>query len=77
MILGESLLVTAAGIGVGLPLAVGGARLMRSMLFGVVPADVLSFVCGFFGVVVVALVASVIPARRAASVDPMVALRYE
>jgi predicted permease len=77
MILGESLLVTAAGLGVGLPLAIGGAQWMRSMLFGVVPGDVFSFVCAFFGVVVVALVASMIPAHRAASVDPIVALRYE
>jgi predicted permease len=77
MILSESLLVSAAGIGVGLPLAIGGAQLMRSMLFGVVPEDVFSFVCALLGVVAVALIASAIPARRAASVDPIVALRYE
>jgi ABC-type antimicrobial peptide transport system permease subunit len=47
------------------------------MLFGVVPGDLLSFVCALLGVTLVALAASAIPARRAASVDPIVALRYE
>jgi len=77
MILRENLLVTAVGIAAGLPLAIGSAQLMRSMLFGVVPGDLLSFICAFFVVLVVALIAGAIPARRAMRVDPIVALRYE
>jgi ABC-type antimicrobial peptide transport system permease subunit len=50
---------------------------MRSMLFGVMPGDSISFVGALIGVTFVALAASAIPARRAASVDPIVALRYE
>jgi len=77
MILRESLLIGVAGVIVGVPLAVGGAKLMRTMLFGVGTGDVVSFVCALGGVTLVALVASAVPARRAASVDPIVALRYE
>jgi putative ABC transport system permease protein len=50
---------------------------MRSMLFGVQPGDMISFLLALFGVILVALAASIIPARRAMRVDPMVALRYE
>ena len=77
MILRESLLVSAAAILAGVPLAVAGARLMRSMLFGVQPGDSLSFIFALFGVIFVALAASFIPARRASALDPIVALRYE
>jgi predicted permease len=77
MVLRESLLVSAAGVPVGVPLAIAGAYLMRAMLFGVLPGDSLSFIWSVLVVSLVALAASAIPARRAASVDPMVALRYE
>ena len=77
MVLREGLLVSAAAILAGVPIAIGGARLMRSMLFGVQPADRISFLLALFGVILVALAASIIPARRAAALDPIVALRYE
>jgi predicted permease len=77
MVLRESLLISVAGVAVGVPLAVAGAQLMRSMLFGVMPGDSISYLAALLGVTLVALIASVIPARRAASVDPIVALRHE
>ena len=77
MVLRESLVITGIAVLVGLPLAFGGAQLMRSMLFGVVPGDCASFAGAVVGITLVVLVSSLIPARRAASVDPMVALRYE
>jgi ABC-type antimicrobial peptide transport system permease subunit len=77
MILRESLLISAVGILVGTPLAFAGGRLMRSMLFGLEPADSLSFSLAVLGVTFVALMAGLIPARRAMRTDPMVALRYE
>jgi predicted permease len=77
MVLRESLLISVAGVAAGVPLAIAGAQLMRSMLFGVMPGDSRSFLEALLGVTLVALIASAIPARRAASVDPIVALRYE
>lgn len=77
MVLRESLLVGVAGLVVGLPLAIAGARLLRSTLFGLGPGDPFSFAAALAGIVLVTLIASLIPARRAASVDPMRALRME
>ena len=77
MVLRESAVISVAGVSAGIPLSIAGAQLMRSMLFGVVPGDSFSYVCALLGVSLVALAASAIPARRAASVDPIVALRYE
>jgi ABC-type antimicrobial peptide transport system permease subunit len=77
MVLQESLAVSLAGLLLGLPLVIGGARVLRSMLFGLGPGDPLAFAAAVIGLAVVVLVASVIPARRAATVDPMVALREE
>jgi ABC-type antimicrobial peptide transport system permease subunit len=77
MVLRESLAVALAGVIVGLPLAVAATRLLRSTLFGLGPGDPLSFVAALIGMTLVTFVASLIPARRAASVDPMQALRTE
>ncbi|MGA3323377.1 MAG: ABC transporter permease [Terriglobia bacterium] len=77
MILRESLAVSVAGLLLGLPLAVAGARVLRSMLFGLGPGDPLAFAGAVLGLAMVVLAASLIPARRATKVDPMVALRYE
>jgi predicted permease len=77
MVLRESLTVCAAGIVVGLPVAMACSRLLRSMLFNLSPFDPLAFLVALVGVSVVTLLATAIPARRASSVNPIVALRYE
>jgi len=77
MILRESLVLCIAGVAIGLPLAFASMRLLRTMLFGLGPNDPLSFVAALVGITMVALAASLIPARRAASVDPLLALRNE
>jgi predicted permease len=77
MVLRESLAVAAAGAVVGLPLAIASGRVLRTILFGLGPGDPLTFAAALFGMALVTLIASLIPARRAASVDPMQALRTE
>ena len=65
------------GVTLGLAGAVGLTRLMVSLLFGVTPTDVLTLAIVSIGLILVALIACCIPARRATKVDPLVALRYE
>jgi predicted permease len=77
MILRQSLGVSLVGLAIGIPLSIAGTRLVSSMLYGVTPGDPLTFLAAFAGITVVAIAASLIPARRAASVDPIMALRYE
>jgi predicted permease len=77
MILRESFIVCLAGVALGLPLAIACSRLLQSMLFGVNPGDPLTFVVALAGITVVGLLASFLPAFRAASINPIVALRYE
>ena len=77
LVVSESLALCAAGALVGLPAAIAGVRLLKSMLYGLQPWDVATFVTALAGIILVAVAASLVPARRAASVDPMVALRAE
>jgi ABC-type antimicrobial peptide transport system permease subunit len=77
LVLGDSLTVCAAGILVGLPLAIAGSRFLESILFGLTKYDALSFTGALATVSIVALVASLVPAVRAVSVDPMASLRAE
>ena len=76
-ILRETLLLCAAGVLLGLPLAIGGARLLRSFLFRLAPEDPVSLAVAVVATCAVVLIASAVPARRATRVDPLVALRYE
>jgi predicted permease len=74
---GEGVRVAAIGVVIGLALALGGAQLMRSFLLGMNPYDPIAFGGAAVGLLGVAAVACVVPARRAAKVDPIVALRAE
>jgi predicted permease len=77
MVLKESVWLVLAGVAIGLPVAIAVTRLIRAMLFGVNAADPLTMAGATLLMLGVAALAGSIPARRAARVDPMVALRYE
>jgi ABC-type antimicrobial peptide transport system permease subunit len=77
MVLRQSLLLAGSGILVGGLIAAVAASGLRNMLFGLPPVDPLAFTGSAALLLAVALLASLGPARRAARVDPMVALRAE
>ena len=77
LVLKNGLALALIGIGVGLLGAFALTRLMSSLLFGIQPTDVPTFIIVALSLFVTALVACYLPARRATKVDPLVALRYE
>ena len=77
LVLKSGMLLAAIGLTVGLASALVLTRLMRTLLFGVSPTDPTTFAAVALCVIVAALLACYIPARRATKVDPLVALRYE
>jgi predicted permease len=77
MVVGEGFKMTVVGLAVGLTGAFGLTRLMASLLFEVSATDPLTFAMVGFALTAVGLLACFVPARRAAKVDPMVALKYE
>jgi ABC-type antimicrobial peptide transport system permease subunit len=77
MVMRESMALCMVGTVLGLPSAIAGVHVLRSMLFGLEPWDPTTFAYAVIGIALVALAVSFVPARRAASVDPMVALRLE
>ena len=77
MVLRDSLMLTAVGVTIGIPLSLLLGKALTSALYGVEPYDLVSDVFAALGIAAVAIVASVIPARRAATVDPLTALRSD
>jgi putative ABC transport system permease protein len=77
LFLRQGLQLAAIGLVIGLLAALGGARLLTSLLYGVRPADPGMLLLVMVLLAVISILASLIPARRATRVDPMVALRYE
>jgi predicted permease len=76
-ILGEALKLTAIGIAIGLPVALALVRVIRGIFYGIEPYDPLTMASAVVIMITVAALAAWIPARRAAKIDPMEALRYE
>jgi putative ABC transport system permease protein len=77
LVLGGGLKLVCGGVAVGLAGSMGLTRLMESFLYGVKPTDAWTFAAVSILLIGVAAVAAWIPARRAAGVDPLVALRWE
>ncbi|MDR3723924.1 MAG: ADOP family duplicated permease [Terracidiphilus sp.] len=77
LILSDTTRMAAIGLVVGLALALVAARIEKAALFGVSPLDAFSVAMAFAALVIAMLAAAWLPARRAASVEPMEALRYE
>jgi ABC-type antimicrobial peptide transport system permease subunit len=77
IVLVDVLALAAIGILIAVPVAFALSSLLRSQLFGVSPADPVSLLAAVLLVSAVALIAALIPARRAATIDPVTALRTE
>jgi putative ABC transport system permease protein len=77
LIVGKGLLLTSAGVLIGTAASLALTRLLTGLLFGVTPNDPATFVAVVVLLGTVSLAASLVPARRAAQIDPIVALRYE
>ncbi len=77
LLLGETVVLVGAGLAIGLGAALGLTRTLRSLLFGVTSTDLVTFGLAAVALGLVALAATYLPARRAARVDPVVALRQE
>jgi putative ABC transport system permease protein len=77
LVLRNGMTLAFLGAAIGLAAAYAVTRVMQSLLFEVVPTDLVTFAIVSVGLIMVALLACFIPARRATRVDPLVALRYE
>jgi putative ABC transport system permease protein len=77
LILGQGIKIVMVGLGCGLVVSFAVTRVMRSLLFGITPNDPLTFVAVSLLLVLVALIACAVPARRATEVDPLIAIRNE
>ena len=77
LVLRESMMLVTIGIVIGVATALAGGRLITSQLFGLEPTDAVTMASAILVLIGVSAAAGYLPARRAARVDPMIALRYE
>jgi putative ABC transport system permease protein len=77
LVVGQGMWISLLGIGIGIAAALLLTRIMTSLLYGITPSDPLTYIANSLILLAVALLACLIPARRAMSVDPIIALRYQ
>jgi ABC-type antimicrobial peptide transport system permease subunit len=77
LVLRDTLRLVAVGVAIGIPAALGGARLLESQLYEVAPTDPVTVFVGLVTLSIAAVLAGYLPARRAGRVDPVIALRAE
>ncbi len=77
LVLRQAVALIVAGLSSGLLLALGLSQYLKSLLFGIQPHDWSSYIVAMATLAAIGMIVSLVPARRATSVDPMVALRYE
>jgi putative ABC transport system permease protein len=77
LVMRQGLTLSLLGIAAGICVSLAGTRVLAGLLYGVAPTDPTTFAAVALLLGVVALAACLVPARRALSVDPIVALRYE
>jgi predicted permease len=77
MVLRQVIVMAAVGLAISVPIALGTSKFVESLLFGMKPNDPLAIALAVMVLVVAALLAGGIPARRASKIDPMTALRHE
>jgi len=77
VVIRQPLWLAAIGIGIGLPAAIAGSRVIDSLMFGVEARDPMMMAAAVVVILLVTIAACLPPARRAARVDPMTALRCE
>jgi predicted permease len=77
LVVKNGMTLSLIGVAIGLAAAVAFTRIMATLLFEITPTDAVTYVAVSVGLLLVALLACYIPARRATKVDPLVALRYE
>ena len=77
LVLGQGMRLVISGAVLGVTGAWAATRILKSLLFGITPTDIPTYAVVLTFLILVALVACWVPARRATRVDPMVALRYE
>jgi predicted permease len=77
LVMRESMTLVIVGIVIGLAVALGASRLVKTLLFGLAPTDVFSLMTAILVMIAVSAFAGYLPARRASRVDPMVALHQE
>jgi putative ABC transport system permease protein len=77
LVVGQGMILAAVGVAIGIAGSLGLTRFLKTLLYNVQPTSPLSYVTGGVVLLLVALAASWIPARRATKVDPIIALRYE
>ena len=77
IVMREVLMIAAIGIAIGLPAALAVTRLVQNQLYGMSPSDPATIAFAILGILAIAALSGYLPARRAAKIDPMIALRYE